>query len=96
MESLIAKALHEVLSVLSNESHAAVVFMLEDRYGVTLNGLAEVNAEGVRRGLTDLLGPSAEILFSRMNDYIIKHASSELDVKTSETLLPPVPARPSP
>lgn len=98
MESLIAEALHEALSVLSPESHAAVVFMLEDRYGVKLNGLVPVNAEGIQKGLTDLLGPSAGILFNKMNEYIIQHsadAASEPDVRTLETLLPPARARPS-
>ncbi len=76
MESLIAEALHEVLSVLSNESHAAVVFMLEDRYGVKLNGLVPVNVVGIKRGLTDLLGPSADILLNKMDEYMVQHAAA--------------------
>lgn len=73
MQSLVAEALHEVLSVLSDESHAAVVFMLESRHGVNLNGVAEVDFDGIRKGLTELLGSAADILISRMEEYIIQH-----------------------
>ncbi len=83
MKSIIAEALHHALSVLSDESHAAVVFMLDDRYDVKLHGLTPINMDDIRKGLEDLFGQSAGILITRMDEYLLQHSAPVLEIKVS-------------
>jgi hypothetical protein len=83
MESVITKALHYALSVLNEESHAAVVFMLDDRYGVKMHGFSPVNVDDIRAGLQDIFGQSADILINRINEYLFQHAKVASTINVS-------------
>ncbi|MCI0562980.1 MAG: hypothetical protein MN733_31265, partial [Nitrososphaera sp.] len=65
MKSPLTDALHHALSVLNDESHAAVVFMLDDKYGVKMHGLSPVTKDDIRAGLQDIFGTAADVLVNR-------------------------------
>lgn len=83
MGSPITDALHHALSVMSNESHAAVMFMLDDKYGVKIHGLSPVTMDDIRTGLQDIFGAAADILVHRMDEYLLQHSmpASTINVK---------------
>lgn len=81
MGSPITDALHRALSVLSDESHAAVIFMLDDKYGVKIHGLSPVSRDDIRKGLNEIFGVSADILLNRMDEYMEHSVSASINVK---------------
>jgi len=55
MESnVIAKSLHHALSILDDTTHAVVIFILEDRYGMRIQGQGQSSVEGIVKGLEEI------------------------------------------
>lgn len=81
MKSPLTDALHHALSVLSDESHAAVVFMLDDKYGVKMHGLSPVAKDDIRAGLQDIFGAAADVLVNRMEEYLQHSVAVAINVK---------------
>lgn len=74
MKDVTIEALHRALSILSEESHAAVMFMLDDKYGVKMHGLSPVTKDDIKTGLQGIFGVAADILVSRMDEYLLRHS----------------------
>jgi hypothetical protein len=73
MKSVVAEALDDVLSAFGKEAHFAMVFMLENRYGIKVKdpGFSMID---LRRGLVELLGDGADILVYRMEEYMLQNS----------------------
>lgn len=84
MESnVIAKSLHQALSILDDTTHAAVIFTLEDRYGMRIHWQGQSSVEGIVKGLEEIFGSAAQTLMIKMQQYLAQSALtwSDLTVK---------------
>ena len=70
MKSLTLESLHYALSVFSDESHIAVIRMLEKDLGInTLDSSSVLSLDVVKGGLESIFGTGASILLKRIEDY---------------------------
>lgn len=66
MENPTAAALHSALSVLSNDTHAAIVFLLEQNHGIKLTGKDASRLNEIKKALEDIFGSAAEVIIHNM------------------------------
>ena len=70
MKSLSLESLHYALALFNDESHIAVINMLEKDHGInTLDSSHTLSPDVIRRGLEPIFGSGTSILLKRMEEY---------------------------
>jgi hypothetical protein len=70
MKSLTLESLHYALSLFSDESHIAVIKMLEKDHGINmLDSSCTLSPDVIRRGLESIFGTGTSILLKRIDEY---------------------------
>lgn len=64
------EALKQALGVFGNEAYNVLVFHLEDRYKLIINGSPCSAVADIESALTDMAGSSADLIISRMHSYL--------------------------
>ena len=63
---------HAVLSTFSNEAHAAIIFILADKYNVRVDGPAPSSMDELVVALRQVFGESADLIIYKMNELAMK------------------------
>jgi hypothetical protein len=66
MNDQVGVSLHEALSILSDETHAAAVFMLEKNCNVRISGPCVSSIAEIEGALRTIFGDAAQVLIQRM------------------------------
>ena len=67
-----SEMVHEVLSTFSNEAHAAIIFILADKYNVRVDGPAPSTMVEIVVALRKVFGESADLIIYKMNELAMK------------------------
>lgn len=76
------QALKHALRVFGENTYNLLVFHLEDRYKLIINGSPCSAVADIEAALTDMAGSSADLIISRMHSYL---RSIKSDIKTGQT-----------
>ncbi|MEW5839479.1 hypothetical protein [Nitrososphaera sp.] len=64
------QALRHAVSAFSPDAYRLLVFHLEDRYKLIINGSPCSALEDIEAALVDIAGPSADLIISRMRAFL--------------------------